>query len=537
VSANPRLGLGGVMLVGGIVLLALAGTTRLAAAGGVPRGGTFRIIVLRDGFDSVDPAQAYMPASWALMDVSCALLLRRPDRPPPAGYRPVPEVAAGYPTVSDGGKTYRFTIRPGFRFSDGSPLTARNFAAAIGRLRNPAVDSPGAQFARDVVGARALGPRTLVIRLSASSADFLARLTMPFFCPVPLGLPNDPEGIGAPFSGAGPYYVASWNRGGELVAVRNPHYRGSRPQHVDRYTVRESESPDLFGALREVERGEADWFAHILGVAESMRAELIGRYGVNKSQYFVQRAPTLWYLALNTERPLFKNNARLRQAVNFAIDRPAVLRTVGPRSGNPTDQLLPPTMPGFRNAHLYPLKHPNLSRAKALARGSTRNGKAVLYVFDIPARRVAGDVIRRNLAQIGLAVDVKTFPPSALYSRVGTRGEPYDIVFAGWGADYIDPGNFLSLLDGRTIRDRGNNNFAYFDSARFNRELDRANRLDGDERRRALGELDIRVLRDEAPIVPLYHPNNHLFVSKRVGCIVLNNYVGTLNLGAVCLKR
>src|SRR5262245_38568545 len=526
------------MLVAGIGVLALAGATQLAEGGAAPRGGTFRVLVVPDSYDAVDPAQAYTSASWAVLNASCALLLRRPDLPPPAGYRPEPEVAAGFPTVDDGGKRYTFAIRSGFRFSDGSPLTARNFAAAIGRLRNPAVHSQGAPFVEDVLSARPVGANKLVIRLSASSGDFLARLTLPFFCPVPLGLPNDPEGIGAPFSGAGPYYVSSWTRGGELVAVRNRYYRGKRPQHVDRYVVRESESPDFTGPAREVERGAADWFVSPVGVDVSIRSELIARYGVNKSQYFVQPAPNTWYLALNSELPLFRNNPRLRQAVNFAVDRLAVLRAFGPLYGEPTDQMVAPTVPGFRDAKLYPLRRPDLARARALARGNTRSGKAVFYVPDTAAFRVAANVIRMNLARIGLAVEVKVLPFPVLNARGGTRGEPYDIAYHGWLGDYVDPASFLVLLDGRLLRPRGGSpNWAMFNSARFNRELDSANRLQGDARSRALGELDSRVMRDDAPVVPLYNTNNHLLVSKRVGCMVLNNYAGTLNLGAACLKR
>jgi peptide/nickel transport system substrate-binding protein len=543
--APPRtlkLALNATMLAGGVALLTLAGVSRSAEAGEAPRGGTFRILALRDGLDFVDPAQAYQVASWAILDASCALLLRRPDLPPPAGYRPVPEVAASYPTVSSDGKTYTFTTRKGFRFSDGRPLTARNFAAAIGRLKNPALDSPAAPFTREIVRARAVASNRLVIRLSKHVPDFTARMTLPFFCPVPLGLPNVPEGAGAPFSGAGPYYIASWQPRGELVAARNRFYRGKRAQNVDRFVVRETESPDFVASFRAVERGEADWFAGApLGVPVSIREELAEKYGVNKSQYFIRRAPITAYLALNTERQLFRNNVRLRQAVNFAVDRPAVLRASagasGPRHGNPTDQLLPPTMPGFRNALLYPLKGPNLTRARALARGRTRGGKAVLYVRDNPSGRVLGAVVRANLDQIGLDVEIKPFPPGPFAARVFTRGEPYDMVHLAWGADYIDPANFLSLLDGRTIRDRENFNNSYFSSSTFNRELDRANRLTGDRRLRALGELDVRVARDEAPLVPLYHLNEHVFVSKRVGCLVFNNWAGSLNVGASCLKR
>src|SRR5215207_10286502 len=150
-NARLRPTLSGAALAGGVALLVLAGMIRSAQAGAPPRGGTFRILTLRGGVDAVDPAQAYMPASVPLMEMSCALLLRRPDIPPPAGYRPVPEAAAGYPIVSRDGRTYTFTVRHGLRFADGTRLAARNFAYAIERLRDPALASPAAQFAREIV--------------------------------------------------------------------------------------------------------------------------------------------------------------------------------------------------------------------------------------------------------------------------------------------------------------------------------------------------------------------------------------------------
>ena len=71
---------------------------------------------------------------------------------------------------------------------------------------------------------------------------------------------------------------------------------------------------------------------------------------------------------MNTERPLFKNNPKLRQAVNFALDRTAMLRTFpAARRGSRTDSYLPPGMPGYVDVHPYPLEHPDLAKAQALA--------------------------------------------------------------------------------------------------------------------------------------------------------------------------
>jgi len=531
----------GTMLALGSALVAVAGAAPFAGAGAAPRGGTFQILSRPGELDVVDPALAYSTLSWTLLDTTCARLLRRPDLPPPAGYRPVPEVAARWPSVSDDGKTYTFAIRRGFRFSDGSPLTARNFAYAIGRLRNPALQSPAREvFAKEIVSARAVGANRLVIRLSKRVPDFAARLTMPFFCPVPLGLPNDREGIGAPFSGAGPYYIKSWDRDRELVAVRNPFYRGNRPQHVDRFLVHQTAAPDLPAGSREVERGNADWFwGSPVSVGVRIRDELIGKYGVNRSQYFIKRGTSTFYMALNTARPLFKNNAPLRRAVNYAVDRSAVLRVYAPRYGNATDQLLPPTVPGFRNALLYPLKTPNLAKARALARGHTRGGKAIMYVGDTAFQPVVGAVIRANLAQIGIDVEIRPFSFGDLRARIRTPGEPYDILYSGgYSSDYVDPGQFLSVVAVSFKKKPAFGDFSYFSSAAYNRALDRANRLSPDKRLRALGELDVAVMRDEAPIVPLFAWNSHVFVSKRVGCLVFNNDYGNgaLNLGAACLK-
>ena len=198
--------------------------------------------------------------------------------------------------------------------------------------------------------------------------------------------------------------------------------------------MREADTPDREAAIREVERDQADWFnGGGINIPIGSRDELIRKYGVNRSQYFVARAPVTWFLALNNERPLFRNNVRLRQAVGFAVDRAALLRIYAPRYGNATDQLLPTTMPGFRNAHIYPLKQPDVARAKALARGRTRGGKAVLYTFDTPQQRVLGEVIRANLRQIGIDVELKQFGFGVLFRRLGTRGEPFDMALEGWG--------------------------------------------------------------------------------------------------------
>jgi peptide/nickel transport system substrate-binding protein len=506
----------------------------------VREGGDFRINLGAGAFDFIDPALAYQGSSLLVLNTVCATLMAYRDKPPPEGYRLVPDVAKAYPRVSKDGKTWTFTLRSGFRFSDGRPVQASAFARAINRTLAPGVDSTGAQYTRDIVGAEDVQKgkaesakgvvargNTLIVRFTRPVPDFPARTTMAFFCAVPPELPADPEGVGA-FPAAGPYYVADYRPGTSIVIERNPYYGGARPRHVDRFLVdlRPTSADQM---LDEVERGDADWGVANREILFDPARGLAKKYGVNKSRFFVLPGFRFRGYALNTSRPLFRNNPRLRQAVNFAIDRSAL--EGGGGRGQLTDQYLPSTMPGFKDAHIYPLRRPDLSRARALARGQTRSGKAVLYTLDIPEALVFARIVRRNLAQIGLDVQVKGWPPGAFFTRGSARGEPVDILFVPWAPDYIDPFAYLNFFfDSRFI---GLSNNARFVSPGYDRLLRRAASLQGEARARAYGALDVQLARDAAPMVATGFINEPTLVSERVGCIVLRP---ELDLTVVCLK-
>lgn len=531
----------------GVALVAAALAQPTGAPGGKIRaGGTFRIVFAPpEQLDHVDPALANTQAAWSLLDTTCARLMTHPDKPAPAAFRLAPEVATRYPEVSRDGKTFTFTIRSGFRFSDGTPVRASAFARAINRTLAPGVNSPGARHTQDIVGARdvlagkttaaagvvARGNR-LVVRFSQPVADFPARTTMPFFCAVPPTLPADPEGVGA-FPGAGPYYVTEYRPGQRVVLKRNPFYRGERPNHVDGFEADlQVDSPQEL--IDRIERGEADW-----GIAPppfyfAPERRLVAKYGVNRSQFFVKPGFTFRGFVLNSSRPLFRNNPRLRRAVSFAIDRGAMGRLAGGGAllARPTDQYLPPGLPGFKDAQIYPLAAPDLPKAKALAQGQTRSGKAVLYTYDIPLPLGYAQILRENLAKIGLEVEIQGIPVPAYPARLSARDAGFDIAFfVTPSVDYLDPYAYLNLfLDGRFV---GSTNWAHFDSPKYNRLLRRVSLLQGAARYRAYGDLDAQIAREASPIVAEAYVSEPTLVSARVGCVVLRPAIA---LAAACLE-
>jgi peptide/nickel transport system substrate-binding protein len=512
-------------------------------------GGIFRISLNSiSGIDYMDPALASSPPGWALLDTTCARLLAYPDKPPPEGFRLQPEVATGFPAVSRDGRSYTFRLRSGFRFSDGTPVRASAFARAINRALAPEMNSPGVQYVRDIVGAgRVLAGKsvtatgvvargnTLVIRLTRPAPDFPHRTASTFFCAVPPELPVDPEGRGA-FAAAGPYYVTEYRRGDRVVLRQNPYYGGRRPHHVAGFDV------DLRAAspqevLQRVDRDEADW-GHTLAAIyfdPALGLGLVEKYGINRSRLFLRRGLTMRLLAFNSARPLFRNNPSLRRAVNFALDRQALAGSslVSP----PSDQYLPSILPGFKDEVVYPLARADLQRARTLARGNLRDGKAVLYVNSSPIPMALGQLVEQQLAEIGLDVEVKGIPihsaTAAFFNRLGAPGEPWDLAFGLWSPSYIDPYPYInSLFDSRFM---GGTNFTRFASVAYDRQMRRAARLpEGSLRNGAYAAVDAALARDPAPSAALGFLNEPTLVSQRVGCIVLRP---VLDLTAVCLER
>ncbi len=425
-------------------------------------------------------------------------------------------------------------------------MSAASFARAITRAASPRQASPAIAFLHDVVGAdefnegrasgvtgvRAKG-QTLIVRLERPSPAFLAQISMPFFAAVPASMPIDPKGVDV-YPSAGPYAIASRERGRNVVLVRNRHYRGDRPANADRivYTV----NTDPNQSLLQVKAGQADYDAAAL--PPSAHDELSRAYGVHKGgphRYFVNPLLGVSYLALNTSRPAFAG-VKARKAVNFAIDRPALVRVGGKFAGARTDQILPPGLNGFRDAKLYPIKGADPAKARQVLGGGA-SGQLTLLHTTSQSSTARAQIVQYNLRQLGWDVKLRPMPFAVALKTAGTRGADYDLYLHSWVADYPDPYDFVNvLLHGTNIQDANNTNYAYFDDAGFNRKLTAAARLAGDERYSAYGDLDVDLMLHAAPWASYQNPNVREFVSARVTNYVFHPVYGAAALNALVVK-
>jgi ABC-type transport system substrate-binding protein len=525
-----RLWLSATMLVAGASLL--VGATFASAAGNAQKlknGGTWRAAEVGTG-ETMDPQVTYLTTTWSLEYATAAKLFNYPDKAGAAGKKLLNEVAQSY-KISKNGRVYTFTLRKGFRFSDGKPVTAANFVWAIKRVLSDKLQSPGKGFVTDnagtfITGAKAKGARKLVITLKRPAASLITQLAMPFFQATSTKLPLTKEIANAgsikDIPSAGPYALTFNDPNRSTQIKKNPFYKKgpgrNRPRHLDGVILQWNQQTQQ--AYLQTLNGEFDEGP----VPPEQVNDVRSRFGVNKTRFWAKPDICTGHIPLNTNsrnKGLFFNNTALRKAVNYAVSRTDYVNARGALGGRPWSNILPPGMPGFTRAQTYPAR-PQLAKAKKLARGHMKNGKITIWYRSSgvvgPAQKL---LITRDMQRLGFSqsnLNFKGFPGADIYDAIGARSADYDMALSvGWCQDYPDPYDFMNvLLSGHYIQDQNNDNWAYFDNKTYNRKADAAARKTGSARIKAYRALDKWVNKKYAPWAAMNTYNNLYLFSNRL---------------------
>jgi len=534
---HRRLWLSVAMLVTGASLLvassfaSAAGNSGVLKKGGIWRAGTTGASV------QIDPQLGYITTAWWLEYATAAKLYNYPDKSGPAGSKLVPEVASRF-TVTNGGKRYTFFIRKGFKFSDGTAVTANSFKYAINRTANKDLASPGAQFITDPTGTNIVGAaqvnngqgtnvsgvqirgNKLIVNLTRGDGTFLSKITMPFFQATSSKLPLTKEIVnvsGNDLPSAGPYYM-SRNAPDDLTQIRQNKYWTPGP---GRNRPRNLAGLDWKWNLNE-QTGFNQVKANQLDEGPLPAAEVQGvasQYGVNKTRFWTKSQNCTGYLPMNTANSLFKNNLPLRQAVNYAVSRKPYVAQAGPYAGQPWTHLFNPGVPGWRNVSIY---KQNMTKARSLARGHMKDGKITIFYRSSgttnPAQAL---IVKQDLINLGFSNGNITMKPQSggdIYTAMGKRGTDADMgVSMGWCSDYPDPYDWINiLLYGPSIQAENNVNYSYFNSSKWNARMANAAKLVGPKRLKVYGQLDLDIMNKAAPMAIERTYNNRYFFSNKV---------------------
>ena len=516
----------------GLVAVGVRQSTQDATAG--LEGDIVRVAraddsLFRIGEPSADPV---LFTNWddAMMQfqyATCAKLYNYRDVEGEPGKTVAPEVAADFPEVSDGGRTYTIRIRDGYRFSPPSnePVTAESFRRAFERSLSPNFDPNyfPPQFA-NLVGARAFDAGktqhisglsvedgALVIKLVNPAPDLPRALALPVFCAIPEDTPVVPHGLETPIASAGPYYLAAHTEAA-AVLKRNPNYGGDRPQHLDAIVYEFGIAPAA--AAARIEDGTLDYI--LQWGPDLSPGSAAARSAGSRSRLTPTSPPGVHFLAFNTDRPLFAD-VRMRRAVQLAVDRRELARLDPDGPSLVATSLIPPNMPGFDTEPLYPLRG-DLRTARKLAGG--RKDTAVVYMFD--DKSAFNTALREQLAAIGIRMKVlpalnADFGPGGKFLEKALRA---DLI---WGGEGLETGDLASYLERLYLYPKEEAEVARILKLpipeRDERAVALARRV---ERQSLFAVYDSRALPE--------------LVSRRLGCIVHQPMFPGVDLAALCLK-
>ena len=511
---------------------------------GVKRG-TLRVVNLSD-VDALDPGIAYGAADLALLRGMVRELYSFDSRlEGEQALVPVPDLADGPYELSPDGRTYTFRIRRGVRYAPpvDREVQARDFVYAIERQLDPDHPSPNpyarliqgvGQFAagkaRTISGMRALDTHTLAITLDQPASDFPSLLTLPFFSPVPEEHASRYE-PGQEYArhlvASGPYRLKQYTPGRLIELVRNPNWDPRtdplRSAWVDRVTVTIGRSQA--GIQQAIEGGEADLNLDSVPPPVDDLQRLSGD-PVLARQLAVETTGCVHYLTLQMDAGPTRSLA-VRRAVNYAIDRQAVVLAIGGRyAGEPASTILSPTLAGYSAFDLYPSQDsagdPDKAR-QLLAEAGYPDGVTLTYVGQASEKwRTLYEVLRVSLDRAGIRLRPTFYKGYEAYARslrVRAKRDEHHLGAARWCPDV--PGNgsrsFIGvLLDGRTIAPTSNNNFGAYNNPRINALIDQAYAARDDRARAALwGQIDRLVMQDAA-WAPLVYDREAFFWSSRV---------------------
>jgi peptide/nickel transport system substrate-binding protein len=480
------------------------------ATGADLSGGTLRLALVSDVSAAFDPQKEYYNVSWEYFRCCLTRTLLSYKGVPTAegGTELFPDIAAEEPTVSDDQLTWTYTLKPGIHYGDpftDVEVTAQDFIRALEREANPKANVAGYSFYYSVIkgfddfatgeadsisGLSAPDDSTLVIEVTAPTADLSYRLAMPAAAPIP---PNGDARLGAAeghdknygrfLVSTGPYQfegadqldfsvpaadqkeVAGYTPGRSIVLVRNPGYDpttdGLRPAYPDR--IETSIGGDEVDLYNQVQANEIDYVIDGIVPADVVRKYLTDPDLQSKITSFPSDA--LRYVSFNLLVPPF-DDIHIRKAFNWALDKDGMRQLRGgPTTGEIAGHIMVDSLQNNILVDYDPYATPNsagdIEKAKeeiALSKYDTdQDGvcdapecKDILAVTDTGDPYPKQSALIESIVEpLGLSFDIKALERTTMYNKCVDLATKFGICLGpAWGKDYPAGFTFASPLFG-----------------------------------------------------------------------------------------
>ncbi len=452
------------------------------------KGGTIRMANAGD-WDSLDGADNYYGYEWDFQRLYARSLTMFAAKPGAEGAKLVPDLATSLGEPSADAKTWTYHLRPGLKYEDGSPITAKDVKYAVERSLDKTVFPDGPTYLNDFLDLQGYtspykdsDPNKLGLKAIDTPDDttVVFHLLKPFsgfdyFAMLPSTAPVPPaKDTGSKYKehviSSGPYMFSDNQLGKNFTLVRNPNWDPAtdpnRSALPDKITMElNANAQDIDSRLLS---GQLDMDVVGTGVQAATQSQILADQGKKVNADLASQA-RLWYASINPDvAPL--DNIDCRKAVMYAADHEGFQRAFGgPTGGDIATNMMPPDVPGATKFDLYDFAgspNGNVDKAKAaLTSCGHPDGFSIAmsYRAERPKEKAEAEALQQSLGKVGIKLDLKPFPQGDYFSLyAGKPGYAKDnklgLMANGWGADWPDGYGFLQqITDSRTIRPGGGN--------------------------------------------------------------------------------
>ncbi len=345
-------------------------------------------------------------------------------------------------TVSPDGLSYTFKLREGVKFHDGTDFNAEAVKFNIDRQLPPKVDDnmPYASFTfgtvKDVV---VVDPNTVTINLTQPNTAFLANLAMgmaaPMVSPKAITDSGNNSVMDKPV-GTGPYKFVKWNKGENVVLIRNDEYWGDKAKTTNVVFRIIADNSARVLALNNAE----------VDMIDGIDATVVDKIKEGGSKLYEAPGMNVNYMAFNTTTPMFKN-AEARKAVAQSVNVEELVKSLYQGYSEKATTILPTFMPGF-DPTVQQVSYDAEAAKAGLAKAGITKVHMITYSNPRPYNAATGSAlaaaIQGYLQKVGVEATIDTYDWTTYKDKV--KAGDYDIAFYGWIGDNGDPDNFMNLL-------------------------------------------------------------------------------------------
>ncbi|MFG2963914.1 ABC transporter substrate-binding protein [Streptomyces sp. NPDC048288] len=534
---------------------------------GAKSGGKMEVLQ-RDSYAHLDPAQIYVSDEGSLANlIHRGLTGYKSTDDKGVGHEVVGDLATDSGTTTDGGKTWKYTLKDGIKFADGTPITSADFRQTYERLFAPFINQGPTylqQWLADTTGAdyRKLLPdgpykgkhlpdsiletpdaKTIVFHFKTAHPDLPYALAMAGYAVVSKKGDTQAKYDKSPVT-SGPYKIQSFKSGKSMVLVKNTNWDPKtdpiRNQYVDEFDFTFNQQFETSTKALLADSGADQTGVSFNNQVDAGNLSKVLSDTTLKARTVAGYQPYVGQMNINMNHIKDK---KIREAIAYALPITPFIRAYG---GNDAMEVaggfISPTVTGYDakfdpfGKKAKPAGDPD--KAKKLLTEAGKVGMKLTFGYiNTPEGQQYSTAMAAGLEKAGFNVQRQEIPAETYYDQIGKVDNNYDIYHTAWGADWPSASTVIPpLYDGRAIAD-GSPNYSHVNDTKVNSDIDAANALTDPAKSAAAWEkIDKYLLTDVVNAVPTAYYKQVQIAGSKVGGLVYDNVIGGIDPRRLYIK-